>query len=62
VQRLELSTHEDRATLAAQLLASPEVEQDMVAAAYLQYLHRQADPAGLSAGYLISSKACPTKP
>jgi hypothetical protein len=41
--------HEDRATAASQLLASPEAEQDLVAAAYLQYLHRQADPAGLAA-------------
>jgi uncharacterized delta-60 repeat protein len=40
--------HEDRATVAAQLLASPEAEQDLVAADYLQYLHRQADPTGLS--------------
>ena len=29
---------EDRATVAAQLLASPEAEQDLVAAGYLQYL------------------------
>jgi len=40
---------EDRATLAAQFLASPEAEQDLVQAGYLQYLHRPADPAGLAA-------------
>jgi len=40
---------EDRATLAAQLLASPEAEQDLVQAGYLQYLHRPADAAGLAA-------------
>jgi hypothetical protein len=36
-------------TAAAQLLASAEAEQDLIAAAYLQYLHRPADPAGLAA-------------
>ena len=39
---------EDRATVAAQLLASKEAQQDLVQADYLNYLHRPADPAGLS--------------
>jgi hypothetical protein len=43
--------HEDRATVAAQLLASPEAEQDLIETGYLQYLHRPPDPAGL-AGWL----------
>ena len=40
--------HEDRATVAAQLLASKEAQQDLVQADYVAYLHRPADPGGLS--------------
>jgi len=40
---------EDRATVAAQLLASREAQQDLIQAGYMTYLHRPADTAGLAA-------------
>ena len=41
-------THLDRATVSALILTSPEAQQDLVQADYQQYLHRPADPAGMS--------------
>jgi hypothetical protein len=38
----------DRTTVADLILTSPESQQDLIQSAYQQYLHRRADPAGLS--------------